>query len=610
MASSSSHEAAGSMETHSALCGKKVKCDRAQPFCGACMRLQLRYSYERYAASPVHDMGDLFGYTQAGTKRKRARQACASCRAVKAKCSGRGPCERCFSRKMTCELRTNIGRVDRIANSLSIPTPGTLNLGLFVSDSRPEWQAMAQDWIREVQSEPFRLLGRNTITHLKVLVLLMPFHFHAGNFGEAWCLLPLAARSAFTMRLNYEQAGLDTVVQEEHRRLVWTIYQQDRLCSGGIEDLAVCPVERMHIRLPCDERSFEMGVPSRAGFLNGKDPGPTANVDARAFRLKLLEIRHKVLRYTKHVRRQGKSPAESGSEMEALQRDLDSFEKDVPTGLKFTPQKLAIIAHSGEAGTYAGLQTLWIMCHCDLYRFFLPGILESVSKEALALTPPDFIQKCQRACLNSAVQFCNFWSSLYHLQSSECLGDEFLVTSIYQVAQILYHLRHLLPDKDDICMPSLKRKLANILLLAEPLKQIYKNSANCLQASEWLIGALERDSVVPSSAVSETVGPLESIPREQHLASRYSILMHLYRSEESIDNLAGYQAGRCERAPPLVSGDVTMTHSHSATDPNLGDEDSGVGQGFGENFSDIFLCDPFNVQLDGYYDPQLEFMFE
>jgi hypothetical protein len=120
--------------------------------------------------------------------------------------------------------------------------------------------------MQEVQDYVFKRIGKQTVAHLKILVTLLRFHFHAGNFSDAWSFLAIAACSAFTMRLNYEHDGLDPLDRESSRRLVWTIYQLDRLYSGGMEDFAVCPVERRHIRLPCDERSSEMGKSSRLVF--------------------------------------------------------------------------------------------------------------------------------------------------------------------------------------------------------------------------------------------------------------------------------------------------------------------------------------------------------
>ncbi|KAL4867026.1 hypothetical protein BDV12DRAFT_210202 [Aspergillus spectabilis] len=645
---------------------RKVKCDRRHPVCVACVRLQLHCSYDRDTESPIIEVGNKSNYTEAGTKRKRSRQACGHCRAGKAKCSGTGPCERCLSRSLACDLAPSSAHQNEDDRIISIPTPrtmtsnapsiktwpldkatargyldvyfdsanrtvpaflhkpstladwgkGTLDpnllkcivaFGLFASDVGQGARATARNWIQEVQDDTFRTIGRQTVPHLRILVILLRFHFQAGNFSNAWRLLALAARSAFTMRLNYEHDALDPLIQESNRRLVWAIYQLDRLYSGGNEDLTVCPVERIHIRLPCDERSFEMGILSKAGFLDEIGIEPGANVDANAFKLRLLAIRDRILRYTKGVRRKGNSPSESRTEMEALQAELNTFERSLPVELKLTSYRLVVMGHSREAGAYVGLHALWMMCHCDLYRFCVPGIRESVSKDALAQTPPEFIEYCQQACLSIAARLCELWSDLYHLESSEYFGDEFLAVSVYQVTQILHHLPHLIPEDGDNSAASLRKKLTEALQLATPLRRIYASVVNCLKDSDRLINALGRGSIAQSSPTSSVVVGMETTERE-HLASKHSILPNIYRDQGAAEGDTGYRLLK-DQERNATRGDAAMASSYLNTTQGLLDRERREEQESRNGFSDMFLFDPFNMQLNGYYDPELEFAF-
>ncbi|KAL4752991.1 hypothetical protein BDW72DRAFT_211050 [Aspergillus terricola var. indicus] len=621
---------------------RKVKCDRGRPVCGDCMRLQLHCSYDRRSSSPIPETRDLASYTEAGIKRKRTRLACGACRIRKAKCSGTCPCERCVSRGISCDLAT--GGDDGV---MSIPTPMTtisispsniswpsdkatarhyldayfdsasetlptflhkpsvladwskntldqhllkciMAFGLFVSDHRSEARAAARAWMQGVQDYVFKRIGKQTVAHLKILVILLRFRFHAGNFSDAWSLLAIAARSAFTLRLNYEHDGLDPVVQESNRRLVWAIYQLDRLYSGGMEDLVVCPVERMHIRLPCDERSFEVGISSKAGYLD--DIG-----------LRLLAIRDRILRYTKGVRRVGNSPAKSRTAMEALQVELNTFERSLPVEFKLTPQRLVIMGHSREAATYAGLHALWMMCHCDLYRFCVFGIRESVSKDALARTPSNFIEYCQQACFSMAVRLCGLWSDSYHFESSEYFCDEFLAVSIYQVTQILHHLPHLKSEHGENNVETLKKKLNEALQPAAPLRLVYASAMNCLRDTERLVNALGRRCSARSSPDTNPVGGIDTA--REHLASKHSVLPHLYRDKEAAGNAAGYQTiihGFGEgkwRFRILAQARVRV------------DRETREEQNIEPGQSEMVFLDPFNMQLNGYYDPELDFSF-
>ncbi|KAL4779737.1 hypothetical protein BJX76DRAFT_68980 [Aspergillus varians] len=296
--------------------------------------------------------------------------------------------------------------------------------------------------------------------------------------------------------------------------------------------------------------------------------------------------------------------------MEALQFELNTFERSLPVELRLTSQRLVVMGHSREAGTYAALHALWMMCHCDLYRFCVPGIRESVSKDALAQTPPNFIEYCQQACFSTAVRLCGLWSDLYHLESSEYFGDEFLAVSIYQVSQILHHLPHLMPEEGENSVISLKKKLTEALQLAAPLRGVYTNVINCLKDSERLISALGRGSVGQSPPDSSAVAETET-PERAHLASRHSMLPHLYRDQEVVGKGTGYQESHHRRPDVLFAGEGTVPPSNPNTTSTQLDRERREVQ---ENapaggFSDTFLFDPFNMQLNGYYDPQLDFPF-
>lgn len=293
--------------------------------------------------------------------------------------------------------------------------------------------------------------------------------------------------------------------------------------------------------------------------------------------------------------------------MEALQAELNTFERTLPAELKLTSQRLVFMGHSREAGPYVGLHTLWMMCHCDLYRFCVPGIRESVSKDALALTPPNFIEYCQHACFSTAIRLCGLWSDLYRLESSEYFGDELLAVSIYQVAQILHHLPHLIPEDGEDSVLPLKKRLIEALQLAAPLGQVYTSAMNCLKDSERLINALGRASVTQSSPDSSVSAAIETAERE-HLASKHSVLPHLYRDQNIVDRGTGHPEAKGQRSNMLPPNDGRITSSNTnATLPvSQSDHERREYQEMEPGFSDMFLFDPFNMQLNGYYDPELD----
>ncbi|RNJ54515.1 hypothetical protein D7B24_000418 [Verticillium nonalfalfae] len=168
--------------------------------------------------------------------------------------------------------------------------------GLRIVDELPESQATAKAWVQEAQHDLLRHIGKQSISQLQALVVIIRFHYVVGEVSDAWNLLSLAARLIFTMRLNWEDDGLDAVTQETQRRLAWAIYLIDRQFSGGIEDLAVCAVERMHIRLPCDDHSFRRGMKSKAEYLHDMARCKSGDMDILSYNVRLVASRDRILR--------------------------------------------------------------------------------------------------------------------------------------------------------------------------------------------------------------------------------------------------------------------------------------------------------------------------
>ena len=330
---------------------RKVRCDRAGLCCGPCRRLSYPCSFggtpeTEMPGSPVLDEQ----LTQAGTKRRRTRVACDHCRSVKAKCTGGLPCHRCQARGYECSTRKQSGAIRSETSVISTPSTrqemsspqhvsttdreaereymqayfDKTNSASCVFLHRPsmfsKWSQgkldptlvkaacaagrrfqegvdddLVQCWMRDARSVILARLNRFSISRLQALVLVIQFHLQTGDTVEAWNLMALAARFAFTLRLNYERPTLDPVTQESHRRLFWAIYLLDRLFASGIEDLSLCPAERIHIRLPCDDRSFDRGTPSRAEYFRQERTG-RGDLDPLAYLIRLYECRERILR--------------------------------------------------------------------------------------------------------------------------------------------------------------------------------------------------------------------------------------------------------------------------------------------------------------------------
>ncbi|KAF5663494.1 hypothetical protein FCIRC_11140 [Fusarium circinatum] len=152
----------------------------------------------------------------------------------------------------------------------------------------------AHNWMKQVQHELVNHMGDMSVPKLQALMLVIKFLFSMRFTGDVWVLLSIASRVAFTKRLNYERPAIDPVRQECLRRLMWSIYVVDKVFSGGIEDLTVCPTQRMHIRLPSSHHNFQLGSRSKAPFLRSKNENDT-DLNVLAYLMRLYDIRDRVL---------------------------------------------------------------------------------------------------------------------------------------------------------------------------------------------------------------------------------------------------------------------------------------------------------------------------
>ncbi len=89
-----------------------------------------------------------------------------------------------------------------------------------------------------------------------------------------------------------------------------------------------------------------------------------------------------------------------------LRKRLSDFEQRLPSNLKFVPRNLYLHSNASQKITFVMLQSWWHECHCNLFRFTLPGFRESVN---LSSHSSRFVQECHDQVLASAVAQSNLW---------------------------------------------------------------------------------------------------------------------------------------------------------------------------------------------------------
>lgn len=151
-------------------------------------------------------------------------------------------------------------------------------------------------WMKEVEISVFGRLNEWTMTHLRTIAVLLHYRMTYGNSDMAWMLVAIAARIAFAKKLNYEVPSSDPVSQESCRRLMWSLFLIDKGICGGLEDLTACPTERMHLRLPGNERSFAFGIVPKTQRLVPEVGEEQGDMGLLAYVVRVSDVRHRVLR--------------------------------------------------------------------------------------------------------------------------------------------------------------------------------------------------------------------------------------------------------------------------------------------------------------------------
>ena len=280
--------------------------------------------------------------------------------------------------------------------------------------------------------------------------------------------------------------------------------------------------------------------------------------------------------------------------MESLQAELDHFEQNLPADLKLNLERLTLMVHSDDSVKYVALWVHWMQCHCDLYRFCVPGIRESIAKEVMAQTSAEFIAHCQTQCLRMAIQLCDFWAQLWDLEPSGRVSDRFIPVSIYQVAQILRQLRHLLPQEGEHCVARLQQKLRYALAFAEPLQSIFLASEKCLVEAEKVIRSLGENA----NAYSTRASSVDDEITHGHLASRFSLVQNLLTNSHTVENESQVQSVM-EQPTADLSGEAAHDVAHVMIDI------ASIEQAEIRPLDNMMPWDPFDVQMNDYYNPVL-----
>ncbi|KAJ5975135.1 hypothetical protein N7481_008842 [Penicillium waksmanii] len=167
----------------------------------------------------------------------------------------------------------------------------------FLQRSSPR-QDYASEWLKEVEGQVWPRIAEMKIENLQILLLLICWYSLDRKISNMWTSSAMAARIAYGMRLNYESTDpMPFVSKEVRRRIMWSIFMLDKFYSGGFAELTLCKASTMHLNLPCEERNFELDIPTATATLTPTSPPGTLEdgIGLMGHMPRLVKIRHEVL---------------------------------------------------------------------------------------------------------------------------------------------------------------------------------------------------------------------------------------------------------------------------------------------------------------------------
>lgn len=163
--------------------------------------------------------------------------------------------------------------------------------------SAPETHQQAAKWIENAERMVLQSLDKPSIFKIQVILLIIGYKVHLNAMSSAFMLLTLASRFAFAMRLNYENPSLCWLAQESRRRVMWAIFILDTKAAADLPEFTTCPLDTIHVQLPCREEDFELDNPQITGSIESISQQPLPSIGLFTQYIRIINIRDRILRY-------------------------------------------------------------------------------------------------------------------------------------------------------------------------------------------------------------------------------------------------------------------------------------------------------------------------
>ncbi|KIL90185.1 transcriptional regulatory protein [Fusarium avenaceum] len=301
-------------------------------------------------------------------------------------------------------------------------------------------QSTARKWIQDAESHLLQQLARPQISDIEAWLLITLDHYLSQRVSKMLVSMALASRLAYILRLNYEDTRQGFLVQERRRRLMWSIYVMDSLYSSGKAEFTACAAETLHIRLPCNEKSFSMNIPVTTEPLHPPLHSDTTTMSLLGYCIRVLDIRNRTQRLALTITNHRKPIEECLVAVESIENELRQFSVSLPARYHLNPTAFSLRAFSPSRTPFIMLHAWWHQTHCDLFRFTIPGFREGLPASEILQMSPEFTASCREKCLFHAVSVSKILEMPKAVGGSELISDSSMAMCAFHSARIISRL--------------------------------------------------------------------------------------------------------------------------------------------------------------------------
>jgi hypothetical protein len=410
---------------------------------------------------------------------------------------------------------------------------GGPNPGKHFFDAGRGWAAIAMKAV-------FLAGGNQGIETLMTQILLHDYYLRVGDYAQAFLVSGMVARHFQLLQLSLEYdtditcrtSRLRASEKETRRRVAWACYVLDALIECGVDQLRFISASNIQLQLPCSEDLFARSIPTVTETLSPGQALPflheeslridaaAANLDLRAYYIRAVVIRSKILRYVKHL--QGEIPWEDTSQFAQLRSELQVLENSIPEQYAMTPENTCLLRMAGRLNLYFGLHIMLAQTYNDLYRVGVSRLVfpQSATRWIRENAPAEFLHRCHHMCLTKAVDIATWLLELWRTDKESLIDlpyavhaqicSSVLVTSLLSWAKLAPSADRAVPLLPHLSLNDYRSTLQSNVQILAYLKRYFKADLFYESATQALkqfthataTGSLSLNSTVHAAAAA------------------------------------------------------------------------------------------------------------